>query len=146
MNRAERRAQGLVLVEGVLVERDALHIAEKVHEYDPNLRIQYLESAPRFDEPPFQIVEHCKDGIDRVVFGFWEMNDTVIERLYKADTQAFDIDARLTKQNVKAREDEKQRYREKAEEAIEIAVDVLKSPKSTYTFKDPETGEKTKFQ
>lgn len=133
MNREARRKAGLVDVGGVLVERDALHIAERVHEYDSNLHVQYLEQSDSLAEPPFRIVEKCRDGLERVVFTFWELNGQVLERLYAADTHIQDIDAIVTGKNVEARCNMKQRFQERLDASHELAASVLKSQKTSYS-------------
>lgn len=123
------------LEDGTLVERDALNIAEKIKDYDPNLSLQYLEQAESLDQPPFRVIEHCKDGIDRVVFSAWVLDDRIIERIYAADTQKFDIDKRITDTNAKAKVESKRRYEDKWKEAKEMVHSIIASPKDTYTVK-----------
>ena len=149
MNRASRRASGLVRVMSergpVLIERDALRISERIREYDENLKIQYLEDPDAPGEPPFRLVEHCRDGIDRVVFTFWELDERILQRIYRADTVRHDIDKRLTTANAKAKMRQRQRYQDQKDEAADIAVHVLKSPKNRYTYKN-EDGKKITFE
>jgi DnaJ-domain-containing protein 1 len=47
----------------------------------------------------------------------------------------------MTKQNRAAKDEVNRRYREQMEEAHEIAHAVMRSRKSKYTVKDPNTGE-----
>lgn len=135
----------LVNVGGVLVERDSLRIAERVHDYDPNLTLQYLEEASSLDEPPFRVVERCPDGLDRVALTAWELDERILHRLYAADTAKFDIDRRITSANEKARANKKQRYQEVVDEQNEIIHSVLKSPKQSYSAEIPTpTGDSKK--
>lgn len=144
LSRDERRALKLVNVGGVLVERDALRIAERIKEYDPNLTLQFLAAEASALEPPFRVVETCRDGIDRIVFSAWQLDGSIIERIYAADNAKHDIQGRLDKTNEKARQEVQRRYKDRMEEANEVAHSVLKSPKSTYVFKD-ENGNTIKF-
>lgn len=122
------------LGQGVLVERDVFDIARRVHEYDSNLRVQFLNDTDiTVSEPPYRIVEHCKDGIDRPVFAVWTLNETVIQRIYAADNQKWDVLGRLDKTNDRARQVENHRYREVMAEAKEITAAVVASNKDTYT-------------
>lgn len=129
----DQAAPQFIRVQGIPVEKDALRIAEKVHEYDPSLRVQYLEQAESVGEPPFRIVEHCRDGVDRPVFSVWILDNTVLERIWLADNQKFDVNARLDITNARAKAQEGRRFKEKLEEAHEVTTAVLASPKSSYT-------------
>lgn len=119
--------------QGVRVEADVYNIARRIEEYDPNLHVQFLTDVQRIDEPPFRIVERCKDGIDRPLFGVWILDETVLQRIFAADTQKFDVLKRLDENNAKAKQVEKQRYRDSMEHASEIVQAVIKSPKDTFT-------------
>lgn len=118
------------------VEGDALRVAEKINEYDENLRVQFLERPEKIDDAPYRVIETCKDGVDRVVLHAWKLDDTVLERIYNADNQKHDLDAIITGKNIKARANEQSRYEERVAEAHDIAAHVLKSPKQSYTVKD----------
>jgi hypothetical protein len=74
------------MADGSYVEEDVLNVVEKVRAYDPNLRVKYVDPALADPEdPPYKILELCPDGIERVVFGVWVLNELVLERLYAAD-------------------------------------------------------------
>ena len=136
----------LHLVGGMLVEHDALRIVEKIRERWPELKVQYLESAPvTLNEPPFQLVEICKDGVERLVFRFWELDDRVIDRILACDTHYTNPNENSIANNEQVRKENLQRFRERIGEASDIAHSVLRSPKDTYTVNDPETGQKLKF-
>lgn len=130
---------------GVYVERDTLRIAEKIQEYDPNLRLKYCAENQRLTDAPYKLVELCPDGNERVVFDIWELDDRVLERLWKADTKKFDINQMLDTTNQKAKEAQKRRYKDIQGEANEIAHSVFKSSKDTYVYEEPSTGKKIKF-
>jgi len=128
----------LINVGGVLVEQDALRIAERIHEYDPNLKVVFLNDAARsVSEPPYKIVERCKDGVERPVLSCWKLDETVFQKLFLADTARWDVSGRLDGINSQARQAQNRRYKEQRDEAKEIVTTVLKSPKSNYTV--PET-------
>jgi hypothetical protein len=131
----------MTVVGGVQVELDVLRIAEAIHEYDPNLRVQFLNEAAAVGDAPFRVIEHCRDGVDRVAFLAWELDGRLLERVMKADCAKRDLDAIMTKQNRAAKDEVNRRYREQMEEAHEIAHAVMRSRKSKYTVKDPNTGE-----
>jgi hypothetical protein len=133
------------IINGIAIETDVLRIVEAIHEYDPNLRVQFLEEAASLGDPPFRVVEHCRDGVDRVAFTAWELDGRLLERVMAADNAKRDLDAILTKKNRSAKDDLNRRYRESVEEANEIAYAVLKSRKSKYTARNPHTGELLTF-
>lgn len=124
----------LVRVNGQLVERDVLGIVKKIQEYDPNLKVQYLESASSVGEAPYRIVETCRDGIERLVFSVWVLDESVLQRLFAADNQRWNVLSNLEQNNNKVREQQNRRFKEEAlGSAREVTNAVLSSPKSTYT-------------
>lgn len=132
------------LDDGMLVESDVLRIAEKIQEYDPNLKLQYLERPESLGDPPFRVLEKCKDGKWRVAFTAWQLDDRLLERIMAADTRIQDLDAIITNKNIKAREDKNRRYQEQMDEAAEMVKAIASSPKDTYTIKL--NGEVKKFR
>lgn len=132
------------IVNGQLVERDALRIAEKVNDLNPNLYVQCLESAPTLlGEPPFRIIERCRDGKDRILFSFWTLDDTVIMRIRAADMSKQDVLAKIEKNNLNVKAAQRAAAKEQFAEGSEIAYAVMKSKKSSYSV--PVEGEKTTF-
>lgn len=141
-------AQRLVDIgRGVLVEADVLGIVERIQAYDENLRVTFLDPEQFSDirDAPYQIQEICPDGMRRPVMSVWELDERVLERLYAADTQRFDVLHRLEGNNKKALSIEKRRYKEEVQAVSEMVQGVLASPKDTYTATNPVTGEKHKF-
>jgi len=128
------------LAAGVYVESDTLRIVQTIQEYDPNLRVKYLDPdhGGELGDPPYKIYELCPDGHERLVFGVWQLDDRVLERLWAADTQRHDIPARLEQNNAKVRQDAARRFREEQlGEAREQLVAVLRSSKDTYRIPAP---------
>lgn len=123
-------------VGGMYVEEDALRIAERVSEYDPNLKVQYLEEAASIGDPPFRVIEVCKDGVERTVLYAWELDNRILERIYAADTVKQNIDKKITDANTVARENLNRRYREELEEARNIIKSIIRTDKETYILKD----------
>lgn len=130
------------LDDGSLVERDVLNIVERVYEYDSNLKVQYLEWAGKLGEPPYRIMELCRDNVWRTVFGVWKLDETVLERLYAADHLNHDILAKIDTQNAMVRKGLKRRYEERMESAADMVEHYLKSPKGRYSIRDEVTGKK----
>lgn len=135
----------IVMVQGTPVERDALRVAEAIHEYDPNLRLQYVAESAAVGDAPFRVIERCRDGVERVAMYAWKLDGELLQRIQAADCAARDLDDVLTKKNRKAKDAQNQRYRELNEEANEIAHAVLRSDKSKYTVRDPLTGKLNTF-
>lgn len=129
------------MVNGVAVEEDVLRVAEAVHEYDPNLRVQFLADAAAIGDAPFRVIEKCRDGVERVAFYAWQLDGRLLDRIYAADCAARDLEAEITKKNRAAKDAINKRYREMEEEAHEISHAVLRSDKSKYTVRDPMSGE-----
>lgn len=146
-NLTEDQMRSLVkVVDGVYVERDVLNIAEKVYEYSDRLRIKAVH--PGLAEPgdaPYILTEICNDGIERKCFDIWELDERVLERIYSADTQRHDILLALDMKNARVKKEQNQRFKETIDEAHDIIVSMLKSPKHRYTVKDQETGNTVVF-
>lgn len=125
---------------GVYVEEDTLRIVEKIREYDPKLRVKYLDpdASGELDDPPYKIMELCPDGFERLIFGVWSLDDRVLERLWAADTQRHDILQRLDGTNAIATVNSKRRYEEEREQTLDMVKSVLKSPRNEYSLPGPE--------
>jgi hypothetical protein len=133
----------IVNIDGVQVEKNVLDIIEKLQEYDENLQVFYLDPSrvdADFADAPWLIAEKCKDGKFRKVFTCWELNDSVLERVWKADNQKHNVGALLEKNNEDVRAEIRRRYEEVRAEARDIVEHVLRSPKGRYSFPST-TGE-----
>lgn len=131
---------------GVYVERDVLSIAERVKEYDENLSIKFCEpSLANPTDAPYKLVERCKDGVERVVFDIWELNASILDRLYDADTQKNNILLSIDGKNLIAQKAQQRRYEEHLELAHDVTVSMLKSNKHKWTYKDNLTGKTITF-
>lgn len=131
------------LAAGVYVEADTLDIVQRIREYDPNLRVKYLDPdrGGEIGDPPYKIMELCPDGHERLVFGVWSLDAQVLERLYLADTQRHDILSRLETVNGRAATYQQRRYEEERDEAREMTEAIIRSPKDTYTLPGKNRGE-----
>lgn len=125
---------GLVQLEdGNWVEEDVLRICKKVQEYDPNLKIQYLEQADNFSQAPYRLLEKGLDGQWRVVFDIWQLDDRVLHRVYAIDNHNVDVEAELVKANARIREAEKKAQLELSDHHVDLTKSILDSPKDNYT-------------
>src|SRR5262245_3432571 len=59
---------------------DVLGIVERVKEIDPRLHIFYNEQTEGFD-----LIEHCLDGVQRLVFSTDALDQRLIDRLLQSD-------------------------------------------------------------
>jgi hypothetical protein len=133
------------IAEGVYVEEDTLRIVEKIKEFDPRLRVKYHGGKPEMGEAPYMITELCTDGVERIVFSVWQLDDRIIEKLHQSDSFKLDIQSQIDSENARVRKNVTQRYQELQQEAHEIAHAVTNSSKDTYKVEDPLTGNKLKF-
>lgn len=124
------------LSDGSYVDHDTLRIVEKIREYDPSLVVKYLNSElmDNIGDAPWAIFETCKDGIERLVFTTWELDDRVIERIYNADNQRHNIIAAINNNNENVRKHQKQRFEERSLELKDIVTHVFDSSKGRYSF------------
>lgn len=131
----QQTLEGLVQVGDHFVEEDVLRIVQKVSEYDENLRIRYLppDRVINPSQAPYALVERGKDGVWRVVFYIWELDDRIMDRIVAMDTFKQDVLGNLDKNNQKARDTVKKEGEELREEAREKTKAIIDSPKDTYT-------------
>jgi hypothetical protein len=133
------------LDESTIVEHDVLNVIQKITDYDPNLKVQYLDKAAALGDAPWRIIERCKDGEWRVLFYTWQMDERVLDRIRMADCNAVDVFGAMDANNRSLRELEGRRFRERMDEAADIALHVVKSVKKhTYTVKTE--GKEIKFK
>lgn len=126
------------LDESTVVERDVLNIIQRVMEYDPNLKVQYLERAASAGDAPWRIIERCRDGEYRVIFYAWQMDERVLERIRSADCFSVDVMSGMESNNASLRQLEGRRFQEQMDEAKDIVEHILNSSKGRYTFKNPD--------
>ena len=135
-----------IAVDGQIVEKKTLYLVEKIKEINPNLEVVCLDPdwADNPFEEPFMVCERVGDQLYKI-FGCWELNDSVIERIHLADTRKFDVQGIIEETNRKVREETERRYLEKREakkELVASAVSALESNKSSYSFTRDEDGAK----
>lgn len=135
-----------IAVDGHIVEKHALYIVEKIKAINPNLEVICLDPdwADNPFEEPFMICERVGDQVFKI-FGCWELNDSVLERIHLADTKKFDVQAIIDETNKKVREETTRRYIEKREAKKDIVastLEAMESNKSSYSFTREEDGAK----
>lgn len=126
------------IADGMYVERDVLGVVSMIAEYDPNLKVKVLAGdGGDVAQPPYRLVEVCRDGLERIVFDIWELDQRVLERIKAADNARSNVLARVEKQNESAHDLLNRRYREQMDEAHDIVKTFLKSrDKTKWTVRD----------
>ena len=115
------------------VERDVLNIVQQIQDYDPNLKVQFLTETASIGNTPYRILEFCKDHQWRVCFYAWKLDQTVLDRIWLADTNRHRVLSRLDANNAAVRRETLRRYQEKAGEAKDITQHIIASPKGRYS-------------
>lgn len=132
----ETRQRLIKIAEGVAVEADVLNVAEKVHEYDARFKIKFCDpDKSEIHDAPYMLTEMCADGVERICFYIWELDDRVLERLYAGDVLKNDILGQLDSANALARRNLDRRWQEARDECKDIVEHYLKSMKTRYSFK-----------
>ena len=135
-----------VIVDGNIVERDALRIAEAIQDYDENLTLLCLnpERAEGITDEPFIVAEKGKDGVLRPVLRAWKLDDEILSRIFNSDTYNRDVYNDLESLEAAGRRERESRYEEWREEAEDI-VKHIAGMRSRYTVKDSNTGDLLTF-
>jgi len=104
---------GLLAVDG-----DVLGIKRQIEEKYPELEVYYDEV-----DSHWVIVEHCKDGVDRLAIQpFQELDQRILDRLHRADQQALghvDVIEEVDNYNAEVEKDRDYRFDQKIGEASE---------------------------
>lgn len=134
----------LVEVDGFLVQRDALRVAEAIKDYDPNLEILCLDPAraESITDEPFIVAERCADGKLRPVLRAMELNDLVLQRVIAADKCTLGT---LEEMENRIKAGIQSRYQDVKEETADVVQHILQDRRSSYTVRDSNTGELLTF-
>lgn len=124
-------------VDGHVVERDALHIAERIKEYDSNLEILCLDpQLADLNDAPFIICERLPNGTLSRVFECWELDERVIDRIARSDTVHNDVLVDLEGKELLQRVQNEKRYEEKRDANIDLVKTIARHTKSSFVFKN----------
>lgn len=135
--------KGLINVEGLIVTQEFYEFGMAMKDIDDNLELAFVDpDMAEIGDEPFMILERCKDGNLRKVFGAWELNESVLDRIRMCDTHRIDVLAQIDKENASKERDDQRRYRDRHEETLRMVEAVVRNNKSSYSFKDPATDEK----
>jgi len=129
-----------VMVDGAVVEKDALRIAEAVQKINPNLKVVCLDPAKAgINEAPFMVVELCVDGVWRPVFSAWQLDQRILDRIHMADRFAGNEALALVEETEALYyKREGQRFKEEQDQRIDLVASIVRSRKSSFTFKNEE--------
>lgn len=133
--------------EWVQIDDDVAHIIQTIRELWPSLVVQVYEcDDPVLVSPktaPYQIVERVGDR-DFFVMDVWSLDNRVIEKLHMLDKQRRGIQTLediVQQENAKRRQELKKPWEERKELGKDLMVHMAKNPKTSYTFKDPDSGD-----
>lgn len=115
------------------VENDVLGVAEEVNRRWPNLRVASCPCGHclRRGHYPHMVMEHCRDGVTRPIFGVTKLNRSVVDRL-KAIHESNDPKAHHEELKRRHRAEAKRKRDEAQREQMEVIEAALKSPKSDW--------------
>ncbi len=127
----------------VYMEEDVFRVVKEIQDRFPELSIKYLEDDPRkpisLRDAPYIIVENCLDGVERIVKRVWQLNSTLIDELYMMRNQTVkELETAIDKANAAVKKEKQTAFDEKRDAAKDVVKHVLKSPKTSYTFRNAE--------
>jgi hypothetical protein len=127
-------------VHGMMVEKKAHHIVERIKDFDDNLEVLCVQPgmADVF-EAPFMLIEKrdTPDGPRAFkVFDFWELNESVLERLHMADSSQQDILDLIDKENERVRKAAISAHRDKMESKKDLVKHIVADTKTKYSYFD----------
>lgn len=128
-----------VVVDGQIVEKDALRIAEKLQEYDENLEILCIDPMQSdINDAPFVICERRPDGSLNRIFEAWQLDDTIVERIVLADRHKFDPNARMDSIAAMTKKLKEDRYKDRQAELADILASAVKNRTSVFKVRNHE--------
>lgn len=129
-----------VNVDGNLVEKDVLGIAERIKEYDPDLEIFCLDPVKGdLNDAPYVVcwLDRRTNSYVRV-FEVWELNNSVYDRIIQADQHRFDALSKVESMEDIQRKLREARYKEKRLEMSDILASAMRNRKPTFKFENTE--------
>lgn len=122
----------VVTEDGRWVNADVMRVAQIINEYDPNLRLVWIEPENRtvHDDKPYAVVGTDGQGREYFVMRLSEaeMDHRVLERLWTQDNGNGDVLAALDAKNAALKAIELKKEIERQEEARELAAWMIKAP------------------
>ena len=121
------------------VDHDVANVVNEVARLWPDLKIQYCMD-PGITDPPYRVVELCKDGEWRPVLNVWQLDNRLLDMLYECDSHRVDVLKALDLHNAGVRKAQKEAEDSWRNAAKDVMAAVFKSPKGTYTIPDERPG------
>lgn len=107
------------------VDDDLFGIVSEIKRLWPNLTVQYLDpDRAGLSDPPYRIVENTANGPVQVM-GVWALDASVLDRLHLANSQRFDIEALVDKENAKVKAAEQVAEEETNAQGADLLSSVL---------------------
>lgn len=115
------------------VENDVLGVAEEVNRRWPNLRVASCPCGHCLvrGHYPHMVMEHCRDGVTRPVFGATRLNRSIVHRL-QAIHESQNPAAQHEELKARHRAEAKRQRDEAQRETLEVVEAALKSPKADW--------------
>lgn len=135
-----------VIVDGMMVERDALRIAEAIRDYDENLVVLCLDpnTVSGISDEPFVVAERGADGVLRPILRAWQLDENVLQRIYLADNHKFNTYQSLL--DLEQRERARYQYEwEQVRGDTKDKIAHIAGMRSKYSVPDEKTGETITF-
>lgn len=129
-----RSANELLLPAGTSwVRRDHLRIREEIKRLWPNLDIAACRCNRCMERGhwPYMVVELCRDGVTRPIFGVDRLDGRVIKRLYEARNANNPL-GKLQERNARRRAEIRARSDAERRERLDVVESALRSHKHNY--------------
>lgn len=137
-----------IVVDGALVEKDALRIAEAINAYDENLWLMCLDPdrCEGITDAPFLVVHKYRDRDEYYpVLRAWKLDDEILVRLQAADTQRTDVLGNIMSSEETYRKNAQRRFMEVRELMKEQTEFIVRSNKNERSITDEISGDKITF-
>lgn len=121
------------------VDHDVANVVNEVARLWPDLKIQYCMD-PSIADPPYRVVELCKDGVWRPVLNVWQLDNRLLDMLHSCDGYKVDILAQMDAHNAGIRKAQAEAERAWRDAAKDVMASVFKSPRGVYTIPDVRPG------
>lgn len=132
------------LIDGMLVEDDALKIATAIKDYDPKLTLICADPTDpdvKFTSAPFMVVYETQPGIFEKVLEAWQLDDRILHRIWVSDYTKNDQLQIIEDMEARFKKEQEDALKEKQGDKIDMAVAALKNPKSSFSYHREETGD-----
>lgn len=132
------------VIDGVLVEDDALKIAQAIKDYDPKLNLVCLDPSDpdvKFTSAPFMVIQEMPNGTYEKVLEAWELDQRILQRVWAADHTKTNQLAALEAMEARFQKEAENARKEAVGDKTQMAIAALKNPKSSFTYRKKETGD-----